>query len=59
MNRNAASKDELEKRLKEFADGDEEEMDCECPLPHTKSKLKVTFPKEQLKRIRVQWKGYS
>lgn len=35
---------------------DEDEMDSDGPPPVTKSRIKITFSKEHLKRIRANWK---
>lgn len=57
LNQREQSKEDLDKRLAVFADSDDEdEMDSDS-LPPTKSKIKITFSKEHLKRIRALWKG--
>ncbi|KAE9448537.1 hypothetical protein C3L33_19556, partial [Rhododendron williamsianum] len=54
----ALSEDEIAKRFAEFPDSDDEdEMDSDGPPPATKSRIKITFSKEHLKRIRANWKG--
>lgn len=51
------SKEDIEKRIAEFGDsGDDEEMDFD-KMYQTKSKIKITFSKERLKRSRAHWKG--
>lgn len=58
LNQKEQSKEDLERRIAAFADSDDEddEMDSE-EAPPTKSKIKITFSKEHLKRIRANWKG--
>lgn len=51
-----SSKEDLEKRLAEFPDSDEEDMESD-EMPKTKSKIRVEFSREQLKRSRQQYKG--
>ncbi|KAG5561199.1 hypothetical protein RHGRI_004279 [Rhododendron griersonianum] len=51
------SKEDIEKRIAEFGDSDDDEaMDC-YEMYQTKSKIKITFSKERLKRSRAHWKG--
>ncbi|KAI8574007.1 hypothetical protein RHMOL_Rhmol01G0320300 [Rhododendron molle] len=52
------SQDEIEKRIAEFGESDDENEDMEDnDTPPTKSKIKITFSKERLKRSRAQWRG--
>lgn len=52
------SHDEIEKRIAEFGESDDEDEDMEDnDTPPTKSKIKITFSKERLQRNRAQWRG--
>ncbi|KAI8543050.1 hypothetical protein RHMOL_Rhmol08G0188600 [Rhododendron molle] len=51
------SKEDIEKRIAEFGDSDDdEEMEFD-EMYQTKSKIKITFSNECLKRSRAYWKG--
>lgn len=53
------TQEENARRLNEFEDSDEEndDMDSEDSVSQTKSKIKISFSKDHLKRIRSNWKG--
>lgn len=58
LNQRSANQKEIDKRIAEFdiSDDEEDEMESEEAFP-TKSRIKINFPKEKLKRIRQQYRG--
>lgn len=57
LNSSEPTKEDIEKRLALFSDSDDEDEMEQDQIPPTKSRIKVTFSKEHLKRIRQNWKG--
>lgn len=51
------SKEDIEKTIVEFNGSDDDEDMANTNLPQTFSKIKVDLTKEDLKRIRQQYKG--
>lgn len=58
LNANKSAEEEMANRLEMFPESeDEEEEEEDQEMHQTKSRIKVTFPKDHLKKIRQNWRG--